>query len=104
MVSISSKWAFVFVLLIGIVGPGLLDYLLSASGASQLGGAVWALGYGTMVLVIWYGWIRPLNLTGPETTNEQTGAADGDPTSNENSTPVEGDRGTTTPRSSDNDT
>ena len=104
MVDASSKWSFAFVLLIGIVGPGFLDYLLSAAGASQLGGAVWALGYGTMVLVIWYGWIRPLNLTGPDTTDEQTGTADGDPTLDENSVPVEGDRGTTTLESSDNGT
>jgi hypothetical protein len=104
MVGVSSKWSFALVLLIGIVWPGFLDYLLSAAGASQLGGAVWALGYGTMVLVIWYGWIRPLNLTGPDTTDEQTGTVDGDPALDENSVPVEGEKGTTTRKSSDNGT
>lgn len=49
----------------GIVIPGVLNYFLEQVGASTLGSVVWALGYATMVVVVWYGWIRPLDLTGP---------------------------------------
>lgn len=49
----------------GIVVPGVMDYALSALGHPQLGTLVWIVGYGTMVLLVWYVWIRPLELTGP---------------------------------------
>ena len=64
--------------MVGITVPGFLDYLLSATGASQLGGAVWLLGYGTMVTMIWYGWIRPIEfgLTGPDANNENVRESD----------------------------
>ena len=70
--STSSKVKFIVVLLAGITVPGLLVYWLSSIGASQLGEVVWALGYGTTILVIWYGWIRPIDfgLTGPDVDSE----------------------------------
>ncbi|NIB99886.1 hypothetical protein [Halobacterium sp. R2-5] len=49
----------------GIVLPGVANYLLNQAGAPTAGTAVWAVGYASMVLVVWYGWIRPLDLTGP---------------------------------------
>lgn len=49
----------------GVVIPGVLNYVLEQAGASTLGAVVWALGYATMVVVVWYGWIRPLDLSGP---------------------------------------
>lgn len=66
--SSSSKQKFALVLVTGITVPGLLVYWLSSIGASQLGEIVWALGYGTTILVIWYVWIRPIEfgLTGPD--------------------------------------
>ena len=75
---ISSRETFILLLLVGITVPGFLNYLLSATGASQLGGAVWALGYGTMVIMMWYGWIRPIEfgLVGPDANTENVWEAD----------------------------
>lgn len=49
----------------GVVLPGVSNYALNAAGAPTAGSAVWALGYASMVVVVWHGWIRPLDLTGP---------------------------------------
>ena len=62
---LSSHQALVVVLCTGIVGTGLIDATLSAAGYTSLGTLVWIIGYGTIVLVIWHGWLRPLQLTGP---------------------------------------
>lgn len=78
MVEIPSRRLLLFLLLLGITGPGLLDYLLSMAGAPQLGGAAWALGYGTMIIVVWYGWIRPLDLTGPDSSDANPWQVDDD--------------------------
>ena len=53
------------VLSVGIVVPGLARRALGVAGYSNLGRIVFVLGYGLMVLTIWYVWIRPLDLTGP---------------------------------------
>lgn len=67
MVELSSKAAFALVLATGIVLPGVLNYYVSAIlGHQTLGSLVWVIGYVGMVLVVWYYWIRPLDLTGPE--------------------------------------
>ncbi|MFB6270829.1 MAG: hypothetical protein ABEH83_12860 [Halobacterium sp.] len=50
----------------GVVVPGVANYALNAAGAPTVGAAVWAVGYASMVLVVWYGWIRPLDITGPD--------------------------------------
>jgi hypothetical protein len=49
----------------GVILPGVTNYALNAAGASTAGAVVWAVGYASMVLVVWYGWIRPLDRTGP---------------------------------------
>jgi hypothetical protein len=49
----------------GVIIPGVLNYFLEQAGASTLGAVVWTVGYATMVVVVWYGWIRPLDLSGP---------------------------------------
>ena len=53
------------VLFVGIVVPGLARRALGVAGYSNLGRIVFVLGYGMMVLIIWYVWVRPLDLTGP---------------------------------------
>ena len=88
-------------LLVGITGPGFLDYLLSAAGAPQLGTAAWVLGYGTMIIVIWYGWIRPLNLTGPNPSEAQPWSDD-ESEPDEMLGPAEKDNQTTATEASDN--
>jgi hypothetical protein len=50
----------------GVIVPGVLDYLLHQAGRPALGSAVWLAGFGTMILVVWYGWVRPLDFQGPD--------------------------------------
>jgi len=52
-------------LVVGIGGSGLARGLLAEQGYDALGSAIFVLGYGTMVLLLWYGWLRPLDITGP---------------------------------------
>jgi len=52
-------------LVLGIGGSGLARGFLTERGYGALGSAVFVVGYGTMVLLLWWGWIRPLNITGP---------------------------------------
>ncbi|MFC7134745.1 MULTISPECIES: hypothetical protein [Salinibaculum] len=61
---LGSRRAFALVVLVGVAGTGIAVRLVNAAGYSLLGSAVWAIGYGTTVFVLWYGWVRPLDLTG----------------------------------------
>ena len=71
--ALGSRGAFVAVLLTGVVGTGLLVMALSSAGYSTLGDVVWILGYGTMVVVLWYGWIRPLEFDpGPPGADDES--------------------------------
>ena len=69
-VSPPGRVAFALVLAVGVVGPGLANYFLAQGGYETLGTVVWALGYATMVLVLWYVWVRPLDLSGPTSDGE----------------------------------
>lgn len=62
---LSEKAKFALVLSSGVVFPGLANYALGAAGYSTLGSLVWVLGYVGAVLILWYIWVRPLDLTGP---------------------------------------
>lgn len=53
------------VLIVGVAGTGILRRLLGEAGLNNLGVIVWILGYGGTVVVVWYGWIRPLDIGGP---------------------------------------
>lgn len=67
------------VLVVGVAGTGVLRRLLGEAGLNDLGALVWVLGYGTTVLTVWYGWIRPLDIDGPsrglEDVEESTSAS-----------------------------
>ena len=52
-------------LVVGVGGSGIARALLHERGYDAVGSAVFVLGYGTMVFLLWYGWIRPLDITGP---------------------------------------
>ncbi|RJX50419.1 hypothetical protein [Halonotius pteroides] len=54
------------VLLVGVAGSGVARWSLGQLGFTTLGELVYIAGYGGMVVVVWYGWIRPLDITGPE--------------------------------------
>ena len=62
----SKRVQFALMLLAVIVIPGLADYVLAQNGLETLGMLVWGLGYGGGILGLWYVWLRPLDLTGPE--------------------------------------
>jgi hypothetical protein len=53
-------------LLVGVAGSGIARRLLGELGYNDLGALVYILGYGGMVVAIWYGWIRPMDITGPD--------------------------------------
>jgi hypothetical protein len=66
-----SRFLLVFVVAAGIILPGVANYWLGAAGHPALGSAVWVAGYGAMVLVVWWGWIRPLDLGGAGSGTER---------------------------------
>ena len=53
------------VVVVGITGTGVVRRLLGEAGLNDLGAVVWLLGYGGTVLVVRYGWVRPLDVVGP---------------------------------------
>ena len=59
-----EKIRFGAALALGVMVPGFLKYTLTTAGYEALGTAVWVSGYLTAILVIWYVWIRPLDLQG----------------------------------------
>jgi len=52
-------------LVIGIGGSGIARGLLAERGYGAVGSLVFVMGYGTMVVLLWWGWVRPLEITGP---------------------------------------
>jgi hypothetical protein len=61
-----DKLLVVALLFVGIAGSGIARRALGELGYNDLGALVYVLGYGGMVVAIWYGWIRPMDITGPE--------------------------------------
>jgi hypothetical protein len=55
----------ILLLVLGIGGSGLARGLLAEQGYNAIGSAVFVTGYGTMVFLLWWGWLRPLDITGP---------------------------------------
>ncbi|WP_416840606.1 hypothetical protein [Haloferax sp. DFSO52] len=55
----------VAVVTLGIVIPGVARRLLGEAGYNTIGMLVFVLGYAGMILLVWYGWIRPLDISGP---------------------------------------
>lgn len=49
-----------------ILIPGLANAALSQAGYGALGSLVWAVGYGSGALFVWYVYIRPLKIRAPE--------------------------------------
>lgn len=62
---IAKKARFALVVALGIALSGLADHFLGAAYGEQVGQYVWAVGYATTIGVIWYVWLRPLDLQGP---------------------------------------
>ena len=62
----SDRMLLALVLFVGVAGSGVARWALGQIGQDLLGQVVFVMGYGGMVFVIWYGWLRPLNIRGPE--------------------------------------
>ena len=62
---LSSRQLFVLVVIVGLIGPGLAVNMLERANLGLLADIVWVVGYGTTIFVVWYIWIRPLDLVGP---------------------------------------
>jgi hypothetical protein len=54
------------ILFFGIIATGVIRRFLGLAGYNNLGRLVFLMGYAGMVLVVWYGWIRPLEIVGPD--------------------------------------
>ncbi|KTG09360.1 hypothetical protein AUR64_16400 [Haloprofundus marisrubri] len=55
----------ILILFVGIAGTGIVRRLLGELGYNGIGRVVFVIGYGGMIFALWYGWIRPLDITGP---------------------------------------
>jgi hypothetical protein len=71
---LSSRQFGILVIAGTIVLPGLLVYIFKAIGFSTFGDFVWIIGYGTGIFVVWYIWIRPLDLVGASEQDTSTGS------------------------------
>lgn len=65
-----ERLAFGLALATVVVVPGLAAAALTSLGRETLGSVAWALGYGSGAVLVWYLWLRPLDLTGPDVAAE----------------------------------
>lgn len=61
-----DKIAFGLTLVAIVVIPGIANAALSQAGYGTIGSVVWAVGFGSGVLFIWYAYVRPLDIRAPE--------------------------------------
>lgn len=75
MAADTPPWQLLVVVIVaGVVLPGVTRNLLSGDDLQSqalfhllghginVGMLVWLVGYGSMVFIVWYGWIRPLDI------------------------------------------
>ena len=76
---------------IGVVGFGIANFALGRLGAPTLGSAVWALGYLSTIVALWYVLLRPIDLdAGPDIVDEDAGVgAESDTTTERESGTIE---------------
>lgn len=68
-----ASWHWILiVILAGLLGYGLLVSFLEAAGDSSFGDIVWIVGYGTGVFLVWYIWLRPLDIVGSTEQDRST--------------------------------
>jgi hypothetical protein len=73
---LGTRGGFVIVVVTGVLVPGVTNHVLSQSGYHALGSAAWAVGYAAMAAVLYVGWVRPLELTGPDDAIREPGEGD----------------------------
>lgn len=63
---LSSRLSFLVTITIGLIGPGLGVTVLEEANLTLAADIVWIVGYGTTILVVWFIWIRPLDIVGTD--------------------------------------
>lgn len=59
------RWVtFLVVLGAGVALSGFADFALTRAGYGNWAALVWAAGYAGTILVLWAGWVRPLDIVG----------------------------------------
>lgn len=89
---LSSYQLFFFVVLVGLITPGLVVYFLETANLSGVADLVWIVGYGTTIFVVWFIWIRPIDLigsSGHDASLSETDAEDASEEADEESTDEE---------------
>jgi hypothetical protein len=71
-----SRWLLAVVFIGSMLALGFLDYLVFNSGYEGIATAIWAVGYGTIVLGVWFVWLRPLDFTEPSELESRTWSVD----------------------------
>lgn len=62
---VPPRWLLAVIILGSILLPGFLNWALVRAGYPLLGDIIWIIGIGTMVALVWWGWLRPLDIRGP---------------------------------------
>ncbi|MFB6112169.1 MAG: hypothetical protein ABEJ35_06500 [Halobacteriaceae archaeon] len=65
MPNLPPRWLLAVIIAASIVIPGVANWALVRAGYPLLGDVVWILGFATMVGLVWWGWLRPLDIQGP---------------------------------------
>jgi hypothetical protein len=65
MSELPPRWLLPLVIATSIVVPGVANWVLVRAGYPLVGDLIWVFGLGTMVVVVWWGWLRPLDIRGP---------------------------------------
>lgn len=76
---LGSRQLFALVLLVGVAGTGISVRLVNMAGYDTLGMVIWAMGYGTTIFLLWFGWLREMDITGqtdPDEIAEATQSGD----------------------------
>lgn len=67
MESDQPRWLRALVVLAaGVALSGIADFALTQAGYAGLGAYVWATGYAGTILLLFFLYVRPLELTGPD--------------------------------------
>jgi hypothetical protein len=59
------------VLATGVALSGIADFALTQAGYTGLGAYVWATGYAGTILLLFFLYLRPLDLQGPDGADER---------------------------------
>lgn len=65
MADLPPRWLLAVVLGASIVVPGFINWVAVQAGYPLVGDVVWVVGFATMVGLVWWGWLRPLDIRGP---------------------------------------